>query len=67
MNEILELWADVHFIEKDYLDQNAKKKQSIWNNSCIRIGNKPVYYNNWIKNGIINTEQLLDTQDNLLK
>ena len=67
LNEILELWAEVHFIEKDCLDQNAKKKQSIWNNSYIRIGNKPVYYNNWIKNGILNIEQLLDTQDNPLK
>ena len=43
LNEILELRAEVHFIEKDCLDQNAKKKQSIWNNSYIRIGNKSVY------------------------
>ena len=52
---------------KDCLDQDAKKKQPIQNNSYFCIRNKPVYNNNWIKNGILNIEELMKTQDNLVK
>ena len=40
-NEIFELWAKVHFTGKD--NQNSVKEQILWNNSYIRIENKPVF------------------------
>ena len=49
-NEILELWAEVHFTEKDIQNQNYIKEQILWNNYYSRIENKPVYYNNWVVN-----------------
>ena len=45
LNEILDLWAKVYSIEKDSLDQNAKK-QYFGYNSHIRAEDKAVYYNN---------------------
>ena len=61
-NEILELWAELHFTEKDNQNQNCIKDQILWNNTYIRIENKPVYYNNWVVNGVLNIKQLQDTQ-----
>ena len=43
-NEILELSAEVHLTEKDNQNQNSMKEQILWNNSYIRIENKPVYW-----------------------
>ena len=65
-NEILELWAEVHSTEKDNQNQNSMKEQILWNNSYTRIENKPVYYNNWVVNGMLNIKQLQDTQGKFL-
>ena len=65
-NESLELSAEVHFTEKDNQNQNSTKDQILWNNSYIRIENKPVYYHNWVVNGVLNIKQLQDTQGKFL-
>ena len=42
------------------------KEQILWNNFYIRIENKPVYYNNWVVNGMLKIKQLQDTQGKFL-
>ena len=34
--------------------------QCIWNNDNIKIGNKPVVYKNWIKNGVVFVNDIID-------
>ena len=41
-------------------------REMLWNNSFIKIEQKPLYYTNWIENGIIFIQDLLNPQGRLL-
>lgn len=38
----------------------------LWQNSLVRIGNKPIYYKSWSSKGIQNVRHLMKDTDNLL-
>ena len=42
------------------MNYDAAKERLIWNNSYIRIKNKPVCFKNWITNGILSVQQFFD-------
>ena len=44
LNEVLELWSDVHFVQNSSLDKTTVKAQIIWHSSLIHVENKPIYY-----------------------
>ena len=65
IKEVFDIWADLQYqnvIESfdDFLEQN------LWNNSLIRIDDKPVCFQEWIKQGIGKVKDLTK-QDNRLR
>ena len=51
VREILENWSEVCFEEAVTYDDHFSSLP-LWQNSLIRIQNKPVLYNVWISKGI---------------
>ena len=49
-SEILHIWAEISLETSISIDQ--LKAQSLWHNSLIRVGNKPIYYRSWFVKGV---------------
>ena len=65
VTEILEIWSEVCFQEAVTSDDHFSSLP-LWQNSLIRIQNKPVLYNDWISKGILQVKHLMDDFSNLL-
>ena len=50
--QILEAWCELNYTET-ITEVEMIRKQILWFNSCIRIGNKPVIWKDWIDKGIM--------------
>ena len=51
-SEILHIWSEIS-LETNVSSIDQLKAQSLWHNSLIRVGNKPVYYRSWSVKGVI--------------
>ena len=66
LKEILLIWSEISYEDK------IKSKQhflslNLWNNSLIRIGNKPIYYRSWASKGVeIIIEQVMKDEETFL-
>ena len=58
VNEILLIWAEVNF-NSNISSLEQYKTQRLWNNSLIRIDRKPVYFREWLAQGILTVESLI--------
>ena len=63
--EILKIWSEISY------DSNITSTENLlslplWQNSLVRIGNKPIYYKSWSSKGIQNVRHLMKDADNFL-
>ena len=50
-SEILHIWAEIS-LETSISSIDQLKAQSLWHNSLICVGNKPIYYRSWSVKGV---------------
>ena len=65
VKEILETWAEVHYCETTISEDNVRE-QILWNNSILRVENKPVYNRIWSNQGINKISDFLDDSERFL-
>ena len=58
--EIMEYWTTLNYKENN-LDFTSAQ---IWQNSLIRIENKPIFYKSWFTAGVKDVKDILDTDGN---
>ena len=58
LKEILEIWCELNY-EDTLTSREHFHSQFLWNNSLIRVGQKPVFYSKWFQKGIFFVKQLL--------
>ena len=58
LRELLQIWSEIAF-EDRMVSVTQLRSQSIWFNSLIRIGNKPIYFKPWAASGIQNISDLM--------
>lgn len=58
--EIMEYWTTLNYKDNN-LDFTSVQ---IWNNSLIRIDNKPIFYKSWFTAGVKDVKDILDTNGN---
>ena len=61
--EILEIWGGINF-EKQIMSEEHFLDQPLWYNSLIRIGNKPVFFKDWLGKGVTKVRHLLGNDNN---
>ena len=64
IKELLQIWVEVNF-EHEIKSKDQFGKQPLWYNSLIRIGNRPVYLNDWMARGITKVKHLMKTDSNV--
>ena len=61
LQEIIQVWS-----ENSYVGSISSNKhllsQSLWLNSLIRVGNKPIYYKTWYFQGILKVSDLMEME-----
>ena len=65
IREILKHWCDYTFSEK-IVTLNLVRKQTIWHNSFIRIGNELLYKKKWIDQGVFHLQDILTNNNTFL-
>ena len=50
-SEILQIWTDIKY-EANISSIEQLKAQNLWQNSLIRVGNRPIYYRSWSSKGV---------------
>ena len=65
VKESLEIWSEISFEETVTSDKHLRSLP-LWHNSLIKIGNKPVFYQDWFLKGISKVNQLKDDSFNFL-
>ena len=65
VKETLEIWSEISFEETVTSDKRLCSLP-LWHNSLIRIGNKPVFYQDWFLKGIIKVNHFMDDSFNFL-
>ena len=63
--EILKIWSEISYDDNITSNENLLSLP-MWQNSLVRIGNKPIYYKSWSSKGIQNVRHLMKDTDNLL-
>ena len=63
--EILKIWSEISCDDNITSTENLLSLP-LWQNSLVRIGNKPLYYKSWSSKGIQNVRYLMKDTDNLL-
>ena len=58
INEILMIWSEVNYTDNISSLQHYQS-QPLWNNSLIRIDSKPIYFREWLANGISTIRSLM--------
>ena len=61
--EILEIWGEINF-ENQIMSKEHFLDQPLWYNSLIRIGNKPVFFKDWLGKGVTKVRHLLGNDNN---
>ena len=65
VKESLEIWSEISF-EETVTSYKHLCSAPLWHNSLIRIGNKPVFYQDWFLKGISKVNHLMDDSLNFL-
>ena len=65
VKEIREIWSEAFFQETIVSDEHLLLSP-LWQNSLIRIQNKPVFYNDWLLKGITQVKHLMNESSNFL-
>ena len=65
VKESLEIWSEISF-EETVTSYKHLRSLPLWHNSLIRIGNKPVFYQDWFLKGISKVNHLMDDSFNFL-
>ena len=63
--EIRKIWSEISYDDNITSTENLLSLP-LWQNSLVRIGNKPIYYKSWSSKGIQNVRHLMKDTDNLL-
>ena len=54
-----EIWVDFKFRDS-FLSKYDFCSSKIWNNSLVRIANRPIFYKHWAEAGIQNIKDLVN-------
>ena len=57
-SEILQIWTDIKY-EANIYSIEQLKPQNVWQNSLIRVGNKPIHYKSWSSKGVRSVGHLM--------
>ena len=63
--EILNIWSEISF-DSDVNSFDHFLSTSLWYNSLIRIGNRPVYYKYWFSKGVQNVAHIMKDSNTYL-
>ena len=63
VKEILVIWSEV-FFQETIVSEEHLLSSPLWQNSLIRIQNKPVFYKDWLVKGIMQVKHLMDESSN---
>ena len=58
ISEILRIWTDIKY-EASIYSMEQLKEQNLWQNTLIRVGNKPIHYKSWSSKGVRNVGHLI--------
>ena len=64
-SEILKIWSEISY-NGNITSTEHLLSLPLWQNSLVRIGNKPIYYKSWSSKGIQNVKHLMKDADNFL-
>ena len=56
IKEAHETWTEINF-ENTINSMEQFRQQNVWQNSLIKIENKPIYLRNWFKKGIVQVKK----------
>ena len=56
--ELIEIWVDFNF-KGSFLSKHDFCSSMIWNNSLVRIANRPFFYEHWAEAGVQNIKDLV--------
>ena len=63
--EILQIWSDIKY-EANILSIEQLKAHNLWQNSLIRVGNRPIHYRSWSSKGVTTVGHLMKDDNNFL-
>ena len=63
--EILQIWMDIKY-EANISSIEQLKAHNLWQNSLIRVGNRPIYYRSWSSKGVTTVGHLMKDENNFL-
>ena len=58
ISEILRIWTDIKY-EASIYSMEQLKAQNLWQNTLIRVGNKPIHHKSWSSKGVRNVGHLM--------
>ena len=65
ISEILKIWSELSY-NGNITSSEHLFSLPLWQNSLVRIGNKPIYYKSWSSKRIQNIKHLMKDPDNFL-
>ena len=63
--EILQIWSDIKY-EANISSIEQLKAHNLWQNSLIRVGNRPIHYRSWSSKGVTTVGHLMKDDNNFL-
>ena len=64
-SEILHIWTDIKY-EANIFSIEQLKAQNLWQNSLIRVGNRPIHFRSWSFQGVRTVNHLIKDEKNFL-
>ena len=64
-SEILQIWTDIKY-EANISSIEQLKAHNLWQNSLIRVGNRPIHYRSWSSKGVTTVGHLMKDENNFL-
>jgi len=59
LRELIKIWVDFNFRDS-FLSKHDFCSSMIWNNSLVRIANRPFFYKHWAEAGVQNIKDLVN-------
>ena len=64
--KILQFWQEIRNNERTEIDATNIVKEVIWNNRCIQINQKTVFFEKWYSKGILKIGGVIDENNNFI-
>ena len=64
--KMLQFWQEIRNNERTEIDATNIVKEVIWNNRCIQINQKTVFFEKWYSKGILKIGDVIDENNNFL-